>query len=752
MAASTGPPAPGVVMAGTAARRLAVAGNPNAGKTTLFNALTGLRHHVGNYPGVTVERREGRANWEGVEHILLDLPGTYSLSAHSPDEQIARDVLLGRVDGTPAPDGALVVVDAGNLERNLYLATQILDLGLPAVIACNMMDVVSQRGTRLDLGALGRELGAAVVGTVGTRGDGLAALRRKLFELPSAAAPRDLSWLPSHLRREVNAVTAALRRESACRPEAAEGLAMLLLAEADSSAGGVDWIHAGVRAALRAAAKRLRAEGVSDAASALVEARYAWIASIVDRAVRSERRIDADTPSDRIDHVLTHRLWGLLIFAGLMFLMFLSIFAWAEPLMRFIERGQGLLQAAVRGALPAGPLRDLLADGLIGGAGSVVVFFPQICILFLFIAVLEDSGYMARAAFLMDRLMSRVGLHGKSFIPLLSSYACAVPGIMATRTIENPRDRLTTILVAPLMSCSARLPVYLTVIAAVFGTNVWLKTGVVFSMYALGTITALLLAAAFKRTLLAGPTPTFIMELPLYHLPRPWPIVRAMWDRSRLFLTRAGTTIVAVCVVLWALAYFPRNTAAEQRAEEHRQALATRAARPGIDSTAAGPSPVLRVRPDEIEHELAGEQLRQSYLGRLGRAIEPVLRPLGFDWRVGVGVLASFAAREVFVSTMGVVYNAGGAADGTATLRQRMQQSRWETGPSRGRPIFSTAAGLSLMIFYVFCCQCVSTLAVVRRETNSWRWPAFMFTYMTALAYVMSLGVYQLGRVLGGLS
>ncbi len=433
-------------------------------------------------------------------------------------------------------------------------------------------------------------------------------------------------------------------------------------------------------------------------------------------------------PADRIDRILTHRIFGLLIFGGVMFALFLGIFSGAEPLMDLIEQGQRALSDGVGAQLSEGPLRSLLTDGIITGVGAVVVFFPQICILFLFLSILEDSGYMARAAFLMDRLMSRVGLHGKSFIPLLSSYACAIPGILATRTIENRRDRFTTILVAPLMSCSARLPIYIIVIGAVFGEHVWLKAGVMFGLYVLGTAVALGVALLLKKTLFAGPKPTFILELPPYHMPQPMVILRTMWDRSKLFLTGAGTTIFAVSVVIWALSYFPRLDEAD-RSEASQAAIANVSEGDGVTR-------------DSL---IASQQLRHSYLGRLGRGLEPAIEPLGFDWRIGVGILSSFLAREVFVSTMGITFSLGEADESSPALQKQFATARWPDG----RRVLTPLVGVGLMVFYVLACQCVSTLAVVRREMGSWRWPALMFSYMTVLAYLASLAVYQVGSRLG---
>jgi ferrous iron transport protein B len=423
----------------------------------------------------------------------------------------------------------------------------------------------------------------------------------------------------------------------------------------------------------------------------------------------------------------------MLCFTGMMAAMFYSIFALAEPLMGSIEASVEWAQTQVAEAMSPSVLRDLITDGVIAGVGNVVVFFPQICILFLFIALLEDTGYMARAAFLMDRIMSRVGLHGKSFIPLLSSHACAIPGIMATRVIESPKDRLATILVAPLMSCSARLPVYTVLIAACLPAASWIKAVTLLSMYALGVVAALSMATLFKKTLLRGPTPAFIMELPPYRLPRPGAVLRVMWDRSRLFLTRAGTVILAITIILWAAMSYPHSDQIAARYEAQREALAAVQSPDAADQLAA------------LESQEAGEQLRQSYAGRLGHFIEPVIRPLGYDWKIGIGVIASFAAREVFVGTMGIVYSVGEADEESTPLREQMRSARWPDGSQ----VFTPLVAVGLMVFYVLACQCASTIAVVRRETNSWRWPLFMFSYMSALAYVGALIVYQAGSALG---
>jgi len=716
---------------------VAVAGNPNSGKTTLFNALTGLRHKVGNYPGVTVEKRE--AYLSGNRSIqLLDLPGIYSLSARSPDETISRDVLLGNAPDTPRPDAILVVADATNLERNLFLASQVIELGIPTVVACNMMDLLQRAGHKLDVEKLANLLGVPVIATVGPRRQGMDAVRSALESACSstsdASAHRQWS-LGEPLEREVQAVASAIVSGGYADATAAEGAAVLLLSEGQSC--GYERLPEAVRQSVAAAQKRLAAECDKDVSFEMIASRYAWLREVVDSCLTRSKTHKQST-TDRLDRILTHPLWGHLVFAVLMALMFYSIFALADPLMGFIQDGVSRLQAAVTLLLPAGVFRDLLRNGILAGVGSVLMFFPQICILFLFIALLDDSGYMARAAFLMNRLMNRLGLHGKSFIPLLSCHACAIPGIMAARTIENPRDRLATILVAPLMSCSARLPVYTLLIAACLPVSAPSRAGVMLAMYALGIVTAGAVAKVFKRTLLKGPASGFIIELPPYRMPRPKAVFLVMWDRSRLFLTKAGTIILAITIVLWALTSYPKSAERAARYEAMRAALIRSADGQGVAA--------------EIEAQLAGlkerenaENIRQSFAGRVGRAIEPVIRPLGFNWEIGIGLLASFAAREVFVGTMGIVYSVGEAEETSTPLLQQIQAATWPDGS----PVFTPLVAVGLMVFFVLACQCVGTIAVVRQETNSWRWPIFMLTYTSVVAYVAALLIHQVGSALG---
>jgi len=742
-------------------------GNPNCGKTTLFNALTGLRAKVGNYAGVTVERKEGAMQGATAAQpvTILDLPGTYSLSPQSLDEQIARDVLFQRLADVPEPSLVVVVVDASNLQRNLYYATQVIELGYPTFLALNMVDVARENGHEIDLDGLSKALGVPVIPLVASAGEGVKELKAAINALAAKAGtqhviPRGFSELPELFGREAQAIGTKLEALFPQRERLASAEALLVLSDDKVLQSHPDFYPPAISAAVQAARARLEAAGV-DWRSAAIEARYARVFAIAQH-VTTETAPPGETFSDRLDRVLTHRIWGLLIFVGIMALMFQSIFTLAEHPMGWIEGGMEWLADQVAALLPPGDLNDLLTKGVIAGVGGVLVFLPQICLLFLFIALLEDTGYMSRAAFLMDRLMSRVGLHGKSFIPMLSSFACAIPGIMATRTIESPKDRLVTILVAPLMSCSARLPVYTVLIAACIPQTkllgfLGLPGLTMLGMYLLGIVGALGMAWLFKKTLLKGEPPPLILELPPYKRPLARVILRHMWDRSKLFIRRAGTVILGISILLWFLAtypkqetgalqkaasevvlqFFPGVTNVEAKLEELRESVA-------VDSTSTNTIAQLLA----LDKQMTGEQLRHSFAGRLGHFIEPVIKPLGFDWKIGIGLVASFAAREVFVSTMSVVYNVGELEDseeGTASLAEILKREQRDDGT----PVYTTLTGLTLMVFYVFAMQCVSTVAVVRRETNGWKWPLFQLAYMTALAWVLAFITYQGGRLLG---
>lgn len=727
-----------------------VTGNPNCGKTTLFNALTGLRAKVGNYAGVTVERKEGRLRGTPphLRFTVLDLPGSYSLSPQSLDEAIARDVLLQRLDEVSTPSVVVIVVDASNVERNLYYATQVIELGYPTVLALNMTDVARDNGLELDSEKLSRELGVPVVPMVASRHEGIDSLRTAILRLaflPASHAREDrvpFLSLPTPFEAEWKRVIQRLTGLDRTRGANPGSEALLLLSDLKALAGTNGRYPEDLTLLIAEARGRLEAAGV-DWMSVAIEARYERVAEI-HASVAKEADVPVETLSDRLDRVLTHRIWGLGIFVGLMFLIFQSIFTFAEVPMGWIEGVVGWLGGLVQNSMPDGDLRDLLVDGVIAGVGAVIVFLPQILLLFLFISLLEDTGYMARAAFLMDRLMSKVGLHGKSFIPLLSSFACAIPGIMATRTIETPRDRLVTIMVAPLMSCSARLPVYTVLIAACIPSMVVLgfirlSALTMLAMYLLGIIVALLSAWLFKRTLLKGKAPLLILELPPYKRPSLRVVLRHMWDRSMLFIRRAGTVILVINLILWVLATYPRSGEMAQEFSDRRASVAADA---NLD-------PDTRANQlSELDREEAGNRLRHSFAGRLGHAIEPFIAPLGFDWKMGIGIVASFAAREVFVSTMSTVYSVGEVDDSEEGTRSLATVLQSQTRPDGSR-LYTPLTGVTLMVFYVFALQCVSTVAVVRRETNSWKWPLFQLLYMTGLAWVLAFVTYQGGHWLG---
>ncbi|MBX7060269.1 MAG: ferrous iron transport protein B [Pyrinomonadaceae bacterium] len=660
-------------MANSAAHSLtiALAGNPNAGKTTLFNALTGLKQKVANYPGVTVERKTGRWQLNGNAADLIDLPGLYSLDATSLDEQIARSVITGEQKGVKRPDVVVAVVDATNLERNLYVVTQLFDFKIPVVVALTMIDVFEKLDHQINVEKLAHMLKTPVVAINAKTGRGIKELAqevRKASELSESKAP--------------------------------------VFDDADETSGP----------------------------HAKIFARYSFIAKAVQESTRHN-----DTPklriSHKIDKVLTHKFFGLLILVAVLLVVFQAIFSWATVPMDLLEQGFGGLSALVKENMPPGILTDLISDGIIAGVGGVVVFLPQILLLFLFISLLEDTGYMARAAFLMDKLMSKVGLHGKAFLPLVSSFACAIPGIMATRTIENRRDRFATIMVAPFMSCSARLPVYTLMIAAFFaGQTVFgfisVAAVLMLAMYTLGIVVAVIVAFILKRTVLKAPPPPFLMELPDYRLPNLRTVLQNMLTRAWLFLKRAGTVILAISILLWALMYFPRDIAPTQSAAtETGQTVAPN----------GEPAPA-----EDVVKE--SEQLKHSFAGKLGHTIEPVIEPLGFDWKIGVALIASFAAREVLVSTLSIIYNVGKDADAeSTTLVSAIRDAKRDDG----RPVWTPLTALTLMVFFVLAMQCMSTLAVVRRETNSWLWPLFMFGYMTVIAYAAAFLTYQGGRLLG---
>ena len=700
---SLSPPNAPVAQA-SAVRTVVVAGNPNSGKSTLFNALTGLRQKVGNYPGVTVEKKTGQCRGAHGEVInLIDLPGVYSLQTRSLDEAVARDVLLGRLPDTSPPEVIVCVVDATNLERNLYLVAQLAELGLPMVVALTMVDMAEQSGLVLQVPELAAALGCPVIPVIAAQRRGLVELRQAITQQFDGPPPHRAP-IPAPLDEAAKHLGGLLAREPGLHFRFAYAEALLLISATTGPA--LSGLPPKLRPALETARRKLEAAGIEWVAD-VINARYAWVQTIAGR-VAHPRSGNAASVSERLDAWLTHKFWGWVFFIGVMAVMFFMIFKVAEVPMGWIADGQSALADWLGKTMPVGGFRDLVIGGGVAGVGGVLVFLPQILILFFFIGLLEDTGYLARAAFIIDRLMQRVGLHGKSFVPLLNSFACAIPGIMSTRTIENPKDRLVTILVAPLMSCSARLPVYAVMIAVLFpvGFSSWKKAGVMLAMYLLGLFAAFGMAWLFRKTLFKGEHSLLLLEMPPYRRPSLRVTLARMWERAVIFLKRAGTVILAITVIIWAISSYPKP---------------------------ANPNAT------------PAEALAASYAGKLGHAIEPYIAPLGYDWKIGVGIISSFAAREVFVGTMSVIYSVQDGEKNAPALRDAMVAEK----TARGTPVFTPLVCLSLLVFYVLAMQCLSTVVVVRRETNTWRWPLFQVAYMTALAWGAAFLVLHVGRWLG---
>lgn len=727
-------------MIATADPLVAIVGNPNAGKTTLFNSLTGSKQKVGNYPGVTVERVSATLDLGGQKVECVDIPGLYSLEAQSADEIVAVDAIFGR---GPDPKPALIVcvMNAANLERNLYLFSQLADSELPVVVALTMTDVLRSEGKDYELSKLADLLGVDVIPVVGHKGEGLRNLREAIARnLEAPRAPSREFGFPLPLETKVAALRERLAR--AGLDVARRDVRMALLGEPNDFAQSVSQIPE-IGAEFEQAKEELESEGVGGP-SLEVSNRYQW-AGMVGAATIRPIGVPRRTLSEKIDRVLTHRVFGLAIFVCVMYIVFQSIYSFANPLMDLIEGGQGWLGERVGVWLENVPMfQSLVVDGIIGGIGSVLVFLPQILILFLFIALLEGTGYLARAAFLMDRLLGWCGLNGRAFIPLLSSFACAIPGIMAARVMPDPKSRLATILVAPLMSCSARLPVYVLLIGAIiepkFGPG-WAGF-TLFAMHFLGLALAIPIVLIFNRGIIKGHRLPFLLELPPYQWPKLRDVWLAMYFRGKVFLTTAGTIIFAMSVIIWALAYFPRSEGADATYRSTYRIMTS-----GVwnDNSPIDPAVVAAWKSKSEDAFVEEQRLRNSFLGQAGRSIEPVFRPAGFDWRITTAILCAFPAREVVVSSMGVLFAVGDDDEKSGKLRSAVQGATWPDG----KPLLTEWTAVGLMVFFALCAQCMSTLATVRRETNSWKWPWFMFFYMSGLAYISAVGIHQVGVWLG---
>lgn len=724
---------------------IAVIGNPNTGKSTLFNLLTGMRQKVANYPGVTVEKRIGELAIGERSFQLIDLPGTYSLSAHSPDESAAIDVLLNRIPDMPPPDAVLVVIDATNIKRNLFLTTQILELGTPVVIALNMADIAAEQHINIDVEALATRLNATVIPTVAssTRHDNIDSLIMALAKSVDQKCQKpwfllnDVHQAAEELASELNAepspkrlianheTTAAYEIQRALIDKGGEAEKRLIAIFGDNFRQRLQ-----IQRELLTAGQTLAERDANE--------RYAYISKILSDVIQSPINQHKRSWTKRIDQLVSHPVLGSLLFVMVMAMVFQAVFSWATPLMNLIDGAAAWASRQVYASLPEGAIASLLADGVVAGVGSVIIFLPQILILFAFIIVLEDSGYMARAAFLMDRLMRWCGLSGHSFVPMLSSFACAVPAIMGTRVIPNTRDRIATILAAPFMTCSARLPVYALLIAAFIPQEYYfyglinLQGLVLLGLYLLGIVGGVLTAFLLKRTILRGSTPTFLMELPPYRTPQFKAVLVRLLEKGKFFLVRAGSVIFFVSVVVWALAYFPRSELLATEFERQKMKLES--------SMSVGAEREQALQ--GLENALVAAQMEQSLLGHMGKTIAPLFKPLGWDWKLSAAVIASFPAREVVIAVLGTTYAVGADVDAEDEgLRNRVRNATWPDG----RKVFTTAIAVGLMVFYALCLQCAATVAVIHRETHSWRWPAFAWIYMTSLGYLGALVCAQLG-------
>lgn len=783
---------------------VALAGNPNSGKTTVFNNLTGSNQHVGNYPGVTVEKREGAARYDKTDFLIVDLPGTYSLTAYSEDEVVARRFIV-----EDKPDIVANIIDASNLERNLYLTTQLLELERPTVLVLNMMDIADGRGYSINDNALSEIFGSPVVRTIGSRNTSTKEILATCAA--SAGQVRPVKRIDyGNLEPAIEQLSQELTKIQHALSFPVRWLAIKLLENDEEVVRMVRGTDSGQAIISTAGTLRqqLQSQNEEDPELTIANRRYQFVSEVLSRILTVQPGQE-QTTSDKIDKILTNRVLGLPIFFALMWLLFNFVFTVADAPMGWLEDGTAMLGEWVGASLPEGDLRSLLVDGIIGGVGGVVVFLPQILLLFFGIALLEGSGYMARAAFVMDRVLRSVGLHGKSFIPMLIGFGCSVPAVMATRTLENPRDRLVTILVTPFMSCSARLPVYTILISAFFSKE---SAGtVLFSIYVFGIAVAVIMARIFRSFFFKGAVEPFVMELPPYHVPTLRSVLLQMWERGVLYLKKAGTIILAVSIGIWFLTNYPSDIEyskdydtlitnvqtqfEEQTATEILPALQTESVEAheafsallekmqAIEEEFEGKIEELELEEDSpefaavqaskdqqlealkaqdeplftlaeryqelqgeadeateaLENEQAAEKLVGSYAGRLGHAIAPLFKPLGFDWKISIGLFAGFAAKEVLVSTLGTIYSMGEADETSAALREALIAD----------PVFSPLVAYTLMVFVLLYTPCLAVVAVIRRETNSWRWPLFSMAYTLVVAWVFSFLVRTIGGMMG---
>ncbi len=697
--------------------KIALVGNPNSGKSSLFNYLTGLNQKIGNFPGVTVEKKSGFCLLpENTPAEIIDLPGIYSIYPRSLDEQIVAEVLLDHHSAT-TPDKVVVIVDGTNLKRGFLLLTQIIDLGLPTILALNMMDLAAKAGINYDLNAMSKKLGIPVVPINARNGVGLDALKKELSK-PQAASEQPINPVWKELLNPIKELRGKLGVDNDYeayqfleQPKSLKFLRKEKQKVVDNIRNKYEFFPG----------KFQGAETIQ---------RYSYIQDLLNEITLKSSDNSWKKNSARLDRILLHKVWGYVIFFSILFLIFQSIFAWAQVPMDFIDTAFAKLSSYLISVLPSGPFSSLLAEGIVPGIGGILIFIPQIAILFAFISILEESGYMARVVFLMDKIMRKFGLNGKSVVPLMSGVACAIPAIMATRTIDNWKERTITIMVTPLMSCSARLPVFTILIALIVPDQKALgffnlQGLALMGMYLLGFVAAMGSAAVIKLLIRVKERSYLIMELPTYRIPKWSNVGYTILEKTKAFVFEAGKIIMAISIILWVLASYGPGDALEK-----------------AEAKVLEESKNLRLTEEGLADRIAAYKLEHSYAGMIGKGIEPIIRPLGYDWKIGIALITSFAAREVFVGTMATIYSIGSVSDSdTATIQERL---RTEINPETGGPRFTPAVGFSLLVFYTFAMQCMSTIAIVYRETKGWKWPIIQLTYMTALAYFSALLVYQL--------
>jgi len=687
---------------------IALVGNPNCGKTTLFNHASGSHERVGNFGGVTVDSKTAKFRQGGYTFNITDLPGTYSLTAYSPEELYVRTHIAENV-----PDIVVNIIDASNLERNLYLTTQLIDMDIRVVIALNMYDEFGNKGHVLDYKSLGELLGIPVVPTISSRGEGIKELFNRVIDVFEDRDPviRHVHInYGDELERSIRRIQEVIRKDEALAARiSTRYFSIKLLEKDDDVTKGL--VHSNYFKAITATAEkeisRLEDNFHEDSATLITDARYGFISGALRETMNAnELAFTRKTFSDRIDNVLTHKYLGFPVFLFFLWVMFQTTFSLGEYPKHWIDLLVGSLGSLTGSILPAGPVKDLLVDGIINGVGSVIVFLPNILILFFFISLMEDSGYMSRAAFIMDKLMHKMGLHGQSFIPLIMGFGCNVPAIMVTRTLKDRNDRLLTMLINPFMSCSARLPVYLLITGAIFPKH---AGSVIFMVYITGIVLAVLVSLIFKKFIFKNKEAPFVMELPPYRRPTLRVILRHMWEKAQQYLKKMGGIILLAVIIIWALEYFPGGSKMSQT-----------------------------------------ERLQHSYIGKIGKTIEPVIEPLGFDWRMGVSLITGAAAKEVVVSTMGVLFAAPSANENNprTNLTSQLQNASYESGRLKGKKVFSPLVGFSYILFILIYMPCIAVIATVKRESGHWKWALFLMLYTTALAWSLSFIVYQLGSLI----